>query len=232
MKRILFLQNGSEKFSPSRVERRFEAAGFAVDYDWAFMGEFPESIEGYHGVFLSGSPHGAYENIPWIRSEHELIQGLAEHRTPMLGVCFGSQILASALCGGEQVFRRSSCEVGYLNVRLTAACREDELMSGVADGVRMFIWHNDEVRHDHPDMRVFGATDLCPNQIWRFRDLPIWGIQGHPELYREQAVEVFRKNRQRLSQEGADVDRLIHDAEDAVEAKKLVANFIDFCTKA
>ena len=229
MRRILFLQNGTERFSPSRVDQRFEASGWAVDYYWAFKDEFPDALEGYGGVFISGSPHGAYEDLPWIHREHEIIRDLVQHRIPMLGVCFGSQILASALCGREQVFRRSHCEVGYLNVRLTAHCAQDALMTAVPDGVRMFIWHNDEVCHDHADMCILGVTEGCPNQIWRFRDLPIWGIQGHAELDRDQAVAVFTKNRDRLSQDGADVDQLLREADDTLEAKILINNFIDVC---
>jgi GMP synthase-like glutamine amidotransferase len=49
----------------------------------------------------------------FIHREHELIQGAAETGIPMLGICFGHQILASALCGRNQIFRRQTCEVGY-----------------------------------------------------------------------------------------------------------------------
>jgi GMP synthase-like glutamine amidotransferase len=78
---------------------------------------------------------------------------------------------------------------------------------------------------------VIGSTNDCPNQIWRYGDRPIWGIQGHPELTRQQARQVFKKNRTRLQEDGADVDRLIRDAVETVEAKKLIDNFIKICAK-
>ena len=49
----------------------------------------------YDAIYLSGSPHGAYEAIDWISTEHVLIEQAATKGTPMFGVCFGSQILAS-----------------------------------------------------------------------------------------------------------------------------------------
>ncbi len=231
MTNFLFLQNSTEKYSPSRVDLRFHEAGFKVDFYWAYQNEFPAKFDDYRGVFISGSPHGAYETIPWIDREHEVIQQIAELDIPTLGVCFGSQILASTLCGRDQVFRRNTCEVGYLKVDLFHSPQTDPLLHDLSDRVNMFIWHNDEVRHQHPDIRVIGSTDDCPNQIWRYRDKPIWGIQGHPELTCQQARQVFKKNRTRLQEDGADVDRLIREADETVEAKKLINNFIKICVE-
>lgn len=96
---------------------------------------------------------------------------------PMLGICFGSQILASALCGRDQVFRRSFCEVGYKWLNVSEAAASDPIANSLGDQVYMFVWHNDEVAADHPDMTILASTDLCPNHIWRYRDRPIWGFR-------------------------------------------------------
>ncbi len=229
MKKFLFLQNGTKEYPVSRVDRRFTDAGFQIDYYWVYNNEFPKKVDGYAGAFISGSPHGAYEDIPWIHKEHLIVEELAKNRVPTLGVCFGCQILASALCGREQVFRRNNCEVGYKWLNVHHPKKVDPLLENIGNRVYMFIWHNDEVRHDHPDMRILASSDLCPNQIWRYRDLPIWGIQGHPELTREQAKVLFQDNRERFAKDGADVEKLLSDADDTVEAKQLLRNFTEVC---
>ena len=229
-KKLLFLQNGTQRYSVSRLDQRFAAAGLEIEHYWAYNNEFPESLGGYCGVFVSGSPHGAYEDIPFIQREHGLLVEIAERGLATLGICFGSQILASALCGRNQVFRRSFCEVGYkwLDVN-KKQYSDDRLTQDLGEQVYMFVWHNDEVRHDHPDMVILAATDLCPNQIWRYRDLPIWGIQGHPEVTLEQSRLWFEENRARLERDGADVDELHRSADEAQEAKTMLRNFIDVC---
>ena len=227
--RLLFLQNGPRKKSIIRLDERFEAFGLTVDKYWAYNSEFPESLDDYDGIFLSGSPHGAYEDIPFINREHELIRDAAAKRIPILGICFGSQILASALCGRDQVFRRPYCEVGYKWLPTTPDIRNDEIASGLGDKVYMFVWHNDEVRSEHPDMKILASSDLCPNQIWRHRDLPAWGIQGHPEVTVEESKIWFQDNRERLEKDGANVDELNATADEALPAKTMLTNFAQLC---
>lgn len=215
----------------SHVHERFEEEGLEPNYFWTANDEFPDHISFYDGVLLTGSPHGAYEDIPWIQREHELIRELAGLGTPMLGICFGSQILASALGGRDQVFRRETCEVAFTHLDLTEAAANDPLMRGQERSVFMYVWHNDEVRHDHPDMRILATTPDCPNHIWRYRDQPVWGIQGHPELSRAHALALFEENHQRLEKDGANIEELKRKATDAPEAKQLLSNFATIVKK-
>lgn len=229
MKPLLYLSNGPGKRSVARLEERFESCGLFVEQHWAFDGDFPENLTRYCGVFLSGSPHGAYEDIDFIHREHGLIKEAAERGLPMLGICFGSQILASALCGRDQVFRRPHCEVGYKTLELSSHSTRDPMTMSLGAAVRMFVWHNDEVRAEHPDMCVLAYSDECPNHIWRYRDGPIWGIQGHPEIDRAQAIAWFEQARPRLEADGAVIADLAADADDAAEAKTMLRAFAEVC---
>ena len=225
--RLLYLSNGPKPQSVAMLDDRFEGWGLTVDRYWAYSGEFPKNLDSYEGIFLSGSPHGAYEDIPFIHREHSLIQDAAARGIPMLGICFGSQILASALCGRDQVFRRHDCEIGYKDLLVTDAARDDTIAGGLLQHVHMFVWHNDEVRGDHPDMTILAHSDICPNHIWRYRDTPVWGIQGHPEITATQARVWFNQNRERMQKDGADVDVLISLADEAADAKTTLTRFVD-----
>lgn len=225
MNRLLYLLNGTQRQTNARLPELFADAGLEVDLLWAYDGEFPDDLGVYDGIFLSGSPHGAYEDIPFIHREHDLIREAAARDIPMLGICFGHQILASALCGRDQVFRRSSCEVGYKWLPTTDAARSDPLAAELGDAVRMFVWHNDEVRAEHPDMVVLATSDLCPNHVWRHRTHRAWGIQGHPEVTRDEAVVWFEASRARLELDGAVIADLQASADDALPAKTMLSRF-------
>jgi GMP synthase (glutamine-hydrolysing) len=227
-KRLLYLGNGRKLQSVARLDERFEQWGLTVDRYWAYEGDFPEHLDRYDGIFLSGSPHGSYEDVPFIHREHALIREAAALDIPMLGICFGSQILASALCGRDQVFRRDFCEIAYKALPVTEAAHGDPVCGGLGDSVTMFVWHNDEVRADHPDMTIIAYSDLCPNHVWRYRDQPFWGIQGHPEITLQQAPIWFEENRERMEQDGADIDALKASAVEAVEAKTMLTRFAQY----
>jgi len=224
-RRRLYLGNGPKLRAIAKVEKRFEQWGFEVDRYWAFGGQFPPSLSGYDAIFLSGSPHGAYENLPFIIREHELIQDARDEGIPMLGICFGSQILGSALCGRDQVFRRKECEIGYAELSINETAMTDPLLGDIDKSMIMFVWHNDEVRDGHRDMRILASTDACPNHIWRYRKDPIWGIQGHPELLVEDSRRWFEENRQRMESDGADVDELVATARETPLANRLLNSF-------
>ena len=230
-KKIAYLENGRSSDKFGGIAERIEQSDFDVDYYWAYNSEFPENPVDYDGIFLSGSAHGAYEDIKFIHDEHDFIVKAAKTDTPMLGVCFGSQILVSALCGRDQVFRRSICHVGYLDLDLTQAATTDPLMQGVDEQFRMLIWHNDEAKAGHTDMTILATTGEAPNQIWRYRDDKIWGIQGHPEVSNKNAVPWLDDVREYMIKDGVDVDKLAREFDDGKTGKKLIENFLSVCQK-
>ena len=144
---------------------------------------------------------------------------------PMLGICFGQQILASALCGREQVFRREKCEVGYKWLKTTNHILNDDISSHLGESVFMFVWHNDEVSPDHPDLRIIAYSDDCPNHIFRYKDKPIWGIQGHPEITLEESKNWFKENHEDLEKDGARINDLLRDVNEAIPAKMMIERF-------
>ena len=227
--RIAYLENGKSPDKESGLLRLMEKSGFIIDYFWASKMEFPNSLDDYSGIFLSGSAYGAYEDVDFIHKEHNFIRKASEKNIPMLGVCFGSQILASALCGKDQVFRRRNCHVGFLNLYKTDLSKDDLLMRGLSDQFRLLIWHNDEAKSDHPDMNILATIDIAPNQIWRYQDKKIWGIQGHPEVNNKNVVKWLNPVREYMEKDGIDIDKLAPQIDENIAGKTLINNFLSVC---
>jgi GMP synthase (glutamine-hydrolysing) len=80
-------------------------------------------------------------------------------------------------------------------------------------------------------MNILAHSEACPNHIWRYRDLPIWGIQGHPEVTRENAGLWFERSREALSKDGADVKKLIAEARDSIGGLSMLTNFVEVCSQ-
>lgn len=229
-RRLLFLNNTSALDAVPPTLRHLAADTVSVDSFWCSRNEFPDSLTPYAGCVVSGSAKSSYDDDAWIARQHALIRRLTDRGTPVLGICFGSQIAASALFGRDWVFRRDCCEVGFKTLHVSPEARRDPVCDRLDPSTRMFVWHNDDVRPDHPDMRVLATTDACPNQIWRHRERRIWGVQGHLEITVAEAPAWFGRNRDRLEADGADVDRLIAKAEEAESAKSILRRFLNICS--
>jgi GMP synthase (glutamine-hydrolysing) len=228
LRKLLFIDNQGDNLWPTTVIDLFTDSGFETETIFASQNKFPIEMNQYECIFFSGSVLSPCDDYEWIHREHDLIRLAAEKNIPMLGSCFGSQILASALCGEDQVFRRGQCEVGYTWISLQNSSK-DPILKDMPDKVCMFVWHNDEIKADHKDMVILGSSAICPNHIWRFKDKPFWGIQGHPELNKGQAIEVLESYRNYFIRDGVDIKEIIKQADNNIKAIKLIQNFIDYC---
>jgi GMP synthase (glutamine-hydrolysing) len=140
----------------------------------------------FDAVLVMGGPMGADDDDqhPWLTGEKELVRDVVEAGRPLLGVCLGVQLLASAL--GAPVRTMHSPELGLLPVELTAEGREHPLFEGVEDPFPSLQWHGDTF--DLPDGAVSLARSTVANQAFQVGDLA-FGIQFHLEVTPEMARE-------------------------------------------
>jgi GMP synthase-like glutamine amidotransferase len=132
------------------------------------------------GVVAFGSTAhvGQVTELPWISAVRDLTREAVDRRIPYLGICFGAQLLASAL--ERPVFRAPAKEVGFEPLHPRDAARGDRLTSLFADGDMVFHWHEDTF--ELPEGAVLLATgDHVRHQAYRVADLA-WGLQFHLEI--------------------------------------------------
>ena len=81
--------------------------------------------------------NGAYDDLPWIAQLHDLLPKLAQNGLPMIGLCFGCQVLAFALVGRDTVFKRAArMRADGGTISLTSAGRTDPLTAPLACQIR------------------------------------------------------------------------------------------------
>ena len=134
-------------------------------------GVFPDSVTDCDGWLISGSRYGAYEDHPWIPKLEQLVREIYADGRPLIGVCFGHQIIAQALGGKVEKFS-GGWSVGYTEYDF--------------DGhkVPLNAWHQDQVTKVPEDAEVIARTDFCENAALVYGD-KIWSIQPHPEFTAE-----------------------------------------------
>ena len=225
MKPFLYLDNWHAPQAVSRFDDFLNSSGLQIETVRTNAGQLPRDSD-YCGVFVSPSFNGAYDDLPWVHRLHEILRSLATRSIPMLGLCFGSQILASALVGREQVFIRDSRETGWGEISLTEAARDDPLTRGLPDNIPAFHWHGDEVAAPHPDIIVIARSTGCGNQIWRWARGPVWGVQPHFEYDGDGLRVWFSGNRGQFEAAGMTLSGLESSASNCNDGFRLLENFV------
>ncbi|WP_099826436.1 type 1 glutamine amidotransferase [Oceaniglobus indicus] len=131
-------------------------------------GAFPDGIDAADGWLITGSKHGAYEDHPWIPPLETLIRDIHAAGRPMVGICFGHQIIARALGGKVEKFN-GGWSVGQVPY--------------VIEGTpfRLNAWHQDQVTVPPDTARTVGASDFCAHAALAYGDT-ILTVQPHPEF--------------------------------------------------
>jgi len=175
--------------------------------------------EEYDLIVSLGSEFAAYDDSHrFVTSEADLMRRAVDANVPILGLCFGGQMLARVL-GGE-VYRGSESEIGWLPVRTTAP---DLVPQGP-----WFQWHFDVITAP-PDAKVLAETDLGTQAFVSGRSL---GLQFHPEVTPEIMDEWVRAYRHELDAEGIDPDALLEEtnrraAESKQTSWRLLEGYLD-----
>lgn len=205
-------------------ELTIQAAGDAWPGEWlaidACSGEAFPAPHALAGVVITGSPARLPEPEPWMEPALEYTRALVAAKTPVLGVCFGHQMLGQALggCVGRNPRGR---EIGTVALDVV---RHNPLVDR-GDEVRVNMSHVDSVLTLPPGARVFARTDLEPHALVQFAE-HVWGVQFHPEIDAEVMTHYLDGRRGLIEADGLDVDELRARVGDADAGRNVMQEFL------
>ena len=174
---------------PVMFEALLNRAGEKLNYQAysVIRGEMPESITECDGWLITGSRHGVYENLPWMLELQDFIRSLHEARIPLVGICFGHQIIAQAL-GGEVVKSDKGWGVGVHAYNID---ERHPWMATSPEKVCIYAFHQDQVTKLPPQAKVYSSSAFCPYAGITYGD-SIISMQAHPEFEEDYELALLK----------------------------------------
>ncbi len=229
MRRILVVRAGSPTPEALRrfgdftewFERLLAPEVVVVD---AVRGEPFPGLDRIGGVIVTGSADSVVEPKPWMERAGRWLLGVAR-TTPVLGVCFGHQLLAMAL-GGAVVRQPGGPEVGTGQVELTAAGRRDPLFAGLTSPLLVQQNHEDHVPDPPPGAEVLARNDRSPVQAFA-HGANIRAVQFHPEFDAQRNRAVCQESRAALEAVRPGLaDAALASIRETPGAERVLANWV------
>lgn len=210
MKKVLFIQHGDTD-KPGLLAAALEQRGVGLVVCHPYDNQpLPVDLRPFDGLAVGGGAQSAYEQdrYPYLGRECELIREAAREGKPVLGLCLGAQLMASAL--GADVRPGPQKEIGFFPVTLDSIARYDPLWCDLPTDFVATHWHGDVFDLPPAGMRL-GSSALTPNQLFRY-GRGLYGLQFHLEMTPEIFEEMVVDSRDFLREAGADPDFLAAEA--------------------
>ena len=174
-------------------ERMFDSTGFDFNYQIVTVDDNsllpdPSRLE---AIVITGSPAGVYEDHAWLPPLRDFIRGAYAAKTPMLGICFGHQIMADAL-GGDVRKSPKGWGLGRHTYRVLG---RPDFMANAPETVSVACSHQDQVLVPPAEAEVILASDFTPNAGLFYKSGKALSFQPHPEFLDDYALALVNLRR-------------------------------------
>ena len=184
----------------------------------------PDAARSYAGLVYSGGPASVYD-ADSVQSDPALL-GLG---IPVLGICYGHQLLAHAL-GGRVARNPRGREIGSVEVEALPAARDDALLGALPVRLTVQATHVESVLELPPGARLLAVSRGDPHHAFS-AGARAWGVQFHPEFDAEVIRGYLEARREILGREGLDAAALLAGVRESEDGRALLRRFAELVSR-
>ncbi len=177
------------------------------------------------GVVVTGSSAMVSECEAWSERSAQWLAAAVRAETPVLGICYGHQLLAHGL-GGRVGPNPRGRQIGTVNVALVAGANGDALLGSLPESFPMHASHVESVLELPPGAELLATTLGDPHHAFRVARRA-WGVQFHPEFDADIMRGYLEARRNVIGAEGLDPDALLGAVREAPQGSALLRRFAE-----
>jgi len=202
---------------PAMFANMLAGHGFELQTFLVAEMDFPESVSACDGWLITGSAHAAYETHAYLPRLEEFIRAAVAAEVPLVGICFGHQIMAQALGGKIEKFA-GGWGVGLQRYRM-----------GTEEHA-WFAMHQDQVVQKPPTADVIASADYCAHAGLAYRGkhgVTAISFQPHPEFSAEFTRDLIelRAGKELTTEQSAEALVSLNCADDSAWLAQQIAKF-------
>lgn len=187
-------------------------------------GEDLPTREGFAGVIVTGSGAMVTDRLQWSEASAAWLRDAAHAGLPLLGICYGHQLIAHAL-GGQVDYNPAGREMGTVDINLQPDAGDDPLFAGLPAHFSVQATHLQTVRALPDGAHLLATSQQDAACAFRWGQCA-WGVQFHPEFNTTLMRGYIRAKREALSQEGSDALAMERAVRATPLARRLLRRFV------
>ncbi len=176
----------------------------------------------YTHLLVTGSSLSASQGSEFDEIIIKLIQYFIKKQKPIMGICHGHQMIARAILGNSACRKAKTPEFGWKKIQIKA----NPLFEGIVNPIFLES-HYDEVCNLTDDFNIIASNKECEIQAFQYKNLPVWGVQFHPEMQYENGSEMLKDH---LKEYSKDKEFYRNELDNELQIKQnflIIKNFIN-----
>jgi len=210
---------------PGYLCEYLDKRGICYEKIYIARGEFiPRKIDDISGLIFLGSPVSVNDPLSWVTEEIDLIRLASQAGVPILGICFGGQLICKAL-GGE-VNSAPSMQIGWHRISLSEYAKDLFTSSSLLDSFYAFEWHGDTFSLPDGALPLFKGGCI-KNQGFLHKNC--LALQFHPEITKYMVHEWLEQYAHCLKESGVCIqskEQILENIDEYLTHQRIVANVV------
>ncbi len=235
-KKIIVLKTGDTFLDIQTQMGDFEdwiITGMGVDNHIVQVVDLPRGkslppVESCKGIVIAGSHAMVTEELSWSMDIEKWIPQCIQSHIPVLGICYGHQLLAKAM-GGKVAFHPQGIEIGTVCVEMVKSGFPDPLFNGIQGSFFTHVCHSQTVTTLPENAVCLAGNEHEPNHAFKIGS-SAWGVQFHPE-YNESIMKAYVENMKEsidkldTDKSGIDAASILYQIQETPIAWKILNRF-------